>query len=237
MAVGSYDYTGSVYIYRKSSNRWIEEQKLAAPSPMNKDFGKTVKVKGNRVAVGDRMYGFDPEGAVFLYEYNKRTQSWNEGVAENIIRNKDCAGRFGVYFELVNDHELMIGCPEDEKWTGSVYYYSRLGYGSPYELKQRITASDGVEGDRFGQTDQFSIDGSIMIVGQYKQTNAKSYVFKRNKDNEWIEYTFIPAPNSDTIYFGDRLSLAGNKAVIASTDNAFMYNLEACLDNDLAIDK
>jgi hypothetical protein len=38
----------------------------------------------------------------------------------------------------------------------------------------------------------------------------------------------IPAPELETWYFGDQVELPGSKVVIASTENAYLYDLTEC---------
>jgi len=50
MVVGSYGFQGSVYVYCRTKGVRPNETKLAPYRSMNKDFGETVKVGGNRIA-------------------------------------------------------------------------------------------------------------------------------------------------------------------------------------------
>lgn len=148
MVVSSYDFQGSVYVLHYTNGTWVHQQKITPSNALNKDFGGVVKVKGKRIAIGDRMYGYDPEGAVFLYEYNEFSKSW-EMISDGVLSNDDCDGRFGVNIALANDHELMVGCPKQNGWAGVVYHYSQQAYGSSYTLQQEIHASGGAAGNRW----------------------------------------------------------------------------------------
>jgi len=222
MVVSSSAYQGSVYVYHlQTDNSWAFETKLTPTSALNKDYGGVVKVKGKRIAVGDRMYGYDPEGIVYLYEYNDL--SW---VPESTITNPECDGRFGVNLALEGENEIYAGCPIQSKKTGVVYYYSSV-YGV-YVLQQELSASHGVPNSRFGQTQQIAVDGNLLVIGEHVQ-NGMATVFRRTDiDSNWTEISSIESPPNSTSYFSDQVAMSGNNLVIASADNSYAYSLAAC---------
>merc|ERR1712087_667621 len=228
IVVGAWDFQGSVYVFRRTNNTWIQETKIKANESMNKDFGSAVKVKGNRMAVGDRWFGNDPQGVVYLYEYNKMPGNWT---LEGKIQNEDCGvGRFGVVLELANDHDLLVGCPLRQKKTGAVYHYAQLEVGGEYTLQQGLTASNGDKGDRFGGPQQIGVDGDIMVIGEYVKNDGIAHVYVRDQGNEWTEVAKIDEPRGSAgTYFSDQIALSGNKVVIGSSENVYSYDLKDCL--------
>ena len=222
MVVSSSAYQGTVYVYHLQTNgTWAFETKLTPTSALNKDYGGVVKVKGKRLAVGDRMYGYDPEGIVYLYEYNDL--SW---VLEATITNPECDGRFGVNLALEGENDLFIGCPIQEKKTGVVYYYSSVD--GVYLLQQELSASNGAPNSRFGQTQQIAVDGNLLVIGEHVEKGRAS-VFKRTDVNSnWTEISSIEGPTDSTSYFSDQLAMSGDNLVIASADNSYAYSLAAC---------
>ena len=226
MAIGSYDYQGSVYVYRRIEDTWVNETKLTPNLPMNKDFGKAVKIKGDRLAVGDRLYGFSPEGALFLYDYDNQEEDWIEA---QDVHNDECQGRFAVHFELAGDNDLIIGCPKQDKWSGISFVYHRESKESSYKLQQELVGSTVDQGDRFGQTQQISIDGDMMAISEYAE-DGNSYIYVRGElsGDNWTEVSIIPPPDSEESYFGDQLALSGSRVVISGNNNAYLYDLEKC---------
>ena len=222
MVVSSSAYQGSVYVYHlQNDGTWAFETKLTPNSALNKDFGGVVKVKGTRLAVGDRMFGYDPEGIVYLYKYNEL--SW---VPESTITNPECDGRFGVNLALEGENDLFIGCPLQQKRTGVVYYYSSVD--GVYILQQELGASHGVPNSRFGQTQQIAVDGNLLVIGEHVQ-NGMATVFRRTDiDSNWTEISSIVSPQNSTSYFSDQVAMSGNNLVIASADNSYAYSLAAC---------
>jgi len=222
MAVSSSAYQGSVYVYHlQTDGTWSFKTKLTPNSALNKDYGGVVKVKGKRIAVGDRMYGYDPEGIVYLYEYNDL--SW---VPESTITNPECDGRFGVNLALEGENEIYVGCPIQSKKTGVVYYYSSVD--GVYVLQQELSASHGVPNSRFGQTQQIAVDGNLLVIGEHVQ-NGMATVFRRTDiDSNWTEISSIESPPNSTSYFSDQVAMSGNNLVIASADNSYAYSLAAC---------
>ena len=60
-----YERVGSVYIYRRTESTWVQEAKLAPKDQNTEEFGTSLAITGNVVAVEDYLYGHYNKGAVF----------------------------------------------------------------------------------------------------------------------------------------------------------------------------
>lgn len=222
-------WIGSAYVYRRTETTWVQEAKLAPHDSILQNFGSSVSVKGNLVAVGDYWYGEGNEGAVFVYEYDSSSSSWVH--MDHALHNINCDGGFGSSLAWTHDDGLIIGCHAENSGTGAVYYYQSIDSdtGFHFALNQKIIASDGTYDFNFGFLNGIAVDESIMIVGTCKGANGKAYVFTQ-MDNFWIEVAKIEAPTGDP-FFGCSVTLSSQNAFISSTNNVYYYKLEKCQEN------
>ena len=226
---------GAAYIYiRRAENIQITRAKLN-PAGSRLEFGSSVAIKGNVVAVGNPKYGRTPadvffslnkhkeKGAVFIYTYDTRS---GYELSELPIHNTYCKQWFGYSVELTDDRGLFVGCPLDENNSGSVYFYTQSDDNEgEFILLQTIEPSDGgADADDFGW--DIAEDGNIVAIGTHKESRGKVYVFSRI-NGDWTEVAIIDAPEGD-VYFGESLALSGNTLVISSRHNAYSYLLDGC---------
>ena len=73
----------------------------------------------------------------------------------------------------------MIGCPGDERRTGSVYYYTLAVLGDQYVPQQKITTVHGALNDNLANSHQIVVDGDIMVVGTDKLTEGTVHIFSK----------------------------------------------------------
>ena len=212
---------GSVFVYRRVNDTWVQEEKLAPNDSKLEEFGIIMSVKGNLLAVADVMYGDDDEGAVFVYGFDASSKSWKQ--LNGPLTNGDCGDLFGASVVLTDNKDLLIGCPYDNRITGAVYYYSLSSTGDRYVLQQKITASDGAPGDWFGTIYQMAVDGDAMLVS----SEDKAYVFIQD-NNVWTEVAKIDAPTQDSYWFGALVAMSGRKILINSFTTVYSYLLEEC---------
>ena len=121
--------------------------------------------------------------------------------------------QFG-YHVSVDGNTIVVGAYIDDNDrgtdSGSIYVYTRSSAGASFGNQQKITASDGAEGDNFGFS--VSVYGNTLVVGAYSDddrgTDAGSvYVFTR--------------PNFSVDLFGSDL-LVGS---ISYEGSAYIYDV------------
>jgi hypothetical protein len=92
--------------------------------------------------------------------------------------------------------------------SGSVRAFSQL---------QLLTASDGVDGDQFG--DQIALDGDYLLEGNFRADDdtGAAYIFERDSSGTWNEIVRLSGNDTTELdYFGQDVALQGNTAVIGA---------------------
>ena len=118
----------------------------------------------------------------------------------------------------INGDVALIGANGDDDYgndSGSAYVFR--WNGSNWVEEQKLLASDGAAGDRFGQG--ISISGDVALVAAPGSVGA--YVFRWNGSN-WVEEQKLLASDDG---FGDSVSISGDVALLgASGENDKGYN-------------
>ena len=127
---------------------------------------------------------------------------------------------FGDSIALSSD-TMVVGAPRayasGHPESGAVYVFTRSGSG--WTQQQKITASDGSEGDRFGWP--VALSGDTVMIGAYYNANAAGavYVFTRT-GTTWTQQAKLVQPDGITGHFGSAVAISGDTAVIG----AFLAN-------------
>lgn len=236
------DMAGSAFVFRQNPNNasdWTEEAKFTPPDFGVQNFGNSVLVKGDFVVVAADHYGDDTEGAVFFYEYDPLSQLWMN-LTNQTLFNEDCDGNFGTSLAFTGEDGLLVSCPMKDDATGVVYYYQRVDKDDgpwEYVLTQTIRAKGGKPLDKFGGNNKhitMNPKGDFMAIGTYDEVtygaNGVMYLFSKF-DNSWLQVGKIDPP-PDTAYFGDKAVMAGDRVLISSWENAFLYEMTCVEDRD-----
>jgi hypothetical protein len=148
-----------------------------------------------------------------------------------------------VFFNGVEVDEIINnGVSLDSCFFDGVEVFKKMVASIPPTIfKQKLTASDGAAGDRFGSSVSLSGDGSVALVGAYadddKGTNSGSaYIFTRN-GSTWTEQAKLVASDGasdDRFGYSVSLSSDGNTALIGAyldddkgTDSGAAYVYES----------
>ena len=122
---------------------------------------------------------------------------------------------FGESVSISGDYAI-VGA-EEHGSKGAAYIYVRSG--TDWSEQEKITASDGANGDYFGCS--VSINGDYAIVGAYGDDDKGSgagaaYVFVRS-GTDWTEQTKLTASDgaaSDN--FGESVSINGDSVIVSA---------------------
>lgn len=209
-AHGESDGRGAAYVFVKSGDIWIEEQKLVASDGAELDrFGSSVSLGTDRILVG--AYGADAfRGAAYVFV--KSGASWTE--EQRIVASDGAAGEnFGYSVSLAGERAL-VGAFGSGAARGAAYVFVRGG--SVWTEEQKLVASDGAADDTFGWS--ISVAGDRALVGAPGHDGARgaAYVFVRN-GSAWAEEQELVANDGVGFdNFGNAVSLAGDRALVGA---------------------
>lgn len=214
-------------------------------------FGNAVALSGDgsTLAIGayaedsdgsaDTNNGIDGAGAVYVFKrtVSASTVSWAQVAYVKAELPVIAGDNFGFSVSLSEDgNRLAVGAPgRDNVGTneGAVYVYSGPNYDTPFA----ITASDGQDSDRFGQSVALSDDGLHLAVGANLEDGGAGdpasnsgavYVYTdgMGTGTSWLEDDILraPAPQADA-QLGVSVALNQDGSVLAAG---------AWLEDDLA---
>ena len=138
---------------------------------------------------------------------------------------------FGKSVAISGDR-VVVGARDENDSTGSAYIFERDETGTWTEV-QKITASDGAAGDRFGFT--VSISGDSVVAGALNEEVA--YIFERDEVGTWTEVQKITASDgAEGDDFGNSVSISGDSVVVGAyrddNDNVFQSGSAYLFERD-----
>ena len=183
------DGPGSAYIFKNNGGTWIEQQKLtASDGEIWDEFGTSVSIDGDYSVVGAQ---FDDDiGSAYIFKRERET--WNEE-AKLTSSDSELDDCFGISASLCGEY-AVIGGWGDGNFTGAAYVFKRSG--TTWTEEAKLTASDGLPGDRFGVS--VSTNGEYTTIGTVNNEGwtGAAYIFKRS-DTNWTEEQKITASDGE----------------------------------------
>ncbi len=176
-------------------------------------FGISVAIHGDAAVIGASHFGvpfFDP-GAAHIFRFDGAT--W---VHEQKLLAAD--GVFGDEFGhsvAIDGNTAVVGARSDDDWQGSAFVF-RFN-GTTWDQQQKLVASDGVLGDRFGRS--AAIVGDTIMIGATTDDGAGStYVF-RFDGSSWVQAQELGAADAGQglgRLFGSSVAMQPGRAVIGA---------------------
>ena len=202
----------------------------------NSNFGEMVEISsdGNYAIVGSPRQdtGGTDTGAVYIYV--RSGSSWSQQVK---LQSSDRTTnyRFGTDVSLSDDGTYaIIGANYGNSGHGSAYIFIRSG--TSWSQQAILTASDSVNGARYGESVSISSDGTYVIVGAPYDTPSSlsnagsSYVYIRS-GTSWTQQAKLVTSDiqgGDTAGFHVTISGDGNYAMMgAHQEDTGGYNAGA----------
>lgn len=180
---------GAVYIFRRNGSTYeLLGSALNALTPQNYDFFCKVALSsdGSTLAVG--AMGYDGyKGAVFVFQ-------WDGSNYSNCQRlgtvNQTNGEELGKCISISADGSTVVaGASAYNSNRGAVYVFRRNG--SSYAQVNKLTASDGINGDGFGISVAVSGDGGRVAAGAYNDDETygeqgSAYLYRWN-GSEYVQ--------------------------------------------------
>jgi len=212
------DSSGSAYIFRYNGSNWVQQQKLTASDGAPQDFfGISVCLSGDVCIVGAKRDD-SLTGSAYIFRYDG--SNWIE--EQKVTASDGEAGDwFGCSVSL-DANVCVVGAYCDQidgvsKGSAYVFRYN----GTNWIEQQRLSVSDGSEGDFFGGS--VSIDANICVVGSpCNGFSGSAYVFRYEDGNwdEWQKLTAFDGAADDN--FGTSLSVGASLCLVgAPADDSF----------------
>ena len=230
--------SGAVYLYTMTSGELIETQKVTpADTHAVQRFGHRVLFHEGQLIVSserDNELG-DQAGAVYVYE--QVASQWM--LKSKLTANDGAAGdHFGWDMTIAAD-QLIVSAYSDtnvnDVHAGALYVFEKTG--GNWQQVDKLTASDGQAGDRFGIS--LASDQDRMVVGAHTADGAAIdsgavYLFEFDGAN-WQETRRMEASNgqfedrlgTDLAIDGDTIMVAAQFTDIGAVNAGSVYVFES----------
>ena len=206
---------GSVYVFTRQGESWVETQKLTASDGVARDrFGWSVAISNSTIVVGalpDRIGGSFFEEPVYVF--TRREGSW---VEEQRLISSD-GGRFDEFgwSVAVSGSTVVVGAIRSAL-QGAAYVFTRQA--GIWVEEQKLTPSDGALFEEFGWS--IAVNGSTIVISaistNHLELQGAAYVFTRHGE-EWVEeQKLTPSDGLEFDEFGYSVAISGSTVVVAA---------------------
>ena len=210
--------SGSAYIFERNTDdgSWpaTETQKLTASDGAEEDrFGWCVFVSGVTAVIG-APYNDDKRGSAYVFEKNSTSGNWTQ--KQKLTASDGAEDDFFGNSVSVYNNTAVIGVHDDDDKRGSAYVFEKNSTSGNWTQKQKLTASDGAEEDRFGQ--YVSVYNNTAVIGAFHDDDKRgsAYVFEYSSGN-WMQTAKLTASDGEVDdWFGQSVSVYNNTAVIGA---------------------
>lgn len=219
-------WTGVAYVFVLQGGVWTQQVRLFPGSNgiNGEQFGESVAISGNTVAVGARHAKFDNsvEGQVHgaVYVYTRTGTAW--ALQQRIMAADTAKGlTFGQAVDLEGD-QLVVGAsrtypqlPPAQTPSAGVYSFVRVG--NTWSQQQKLTCSDCLA---FGQ--EVALEGNTLLAPSQNTVVGTSIgpglviAYTRLGSSWGAPQQLVPNDPSVTACFGSSVSVSGDIAVIGA---------------------
>lgn len=212
---------GAAYVFTRENGEWNQQAKLVADDGAAGDqFGTGVAVQGDHVLVGATHVEVDgnvEQGAV--YHFQRDGEVWTQQ-DKLVPAAGDENDRFGSNIDISDDTALIgAGSVNQDGVLAEAAWVYTLD-GDSWSEQAMLTASDGVQGDHFGNSG--ALDGDTALVGAPMATTDGStsqgagYIFTRS-GGVWSEDArLVAAAGGGGDAAAGAVGLSGDTAVLGA---------------------
>ncbi len=202
---------GAAYVYQRIEGTWAEVQKLTASDGAASDqFGRSVAIDGDYAIVG-------ASGGAYVFQHVDGT--WTEApkltAADGTVEDG-----FGASVAIAGAYAI-VGANGDDNDRGSragaAYAFQRVG--TTWTQLQKLTATDGTAGDRFGYS--VAMDGDYAIIGAWwdddLEFQAGSAYLYQQAGGAWSEVAkLVAGDGAEGDRFGGSVAIGGADVLVGA---------------------
>jgi len=226
--------SGAVYVFRRNGAVWQQEAYLKASNAQATDeFGSSVAIRGDRIAVGAIRKGASI-GAAYVFRRNGTV--WQE---EATFPGTDPGAGFGISVAL-DDQRLVVGsryANAAKTFAGAAFVYLRAG--TAWSLESTLTAPNArnvaigtltfgtrvaLHGDLIAVSDPFEDGGSKGINGDMADTSVQNagavYLYRRGVAGWTFEAYVKPATVAPEQRFGAEIAIEADRLVVGAPQDS-----------------
>ena len=212
---------GAAYVYHRIGGMWVEQMPklLASDAAPDDEFGR-VALDGNTAVVSALFDDDNGADAGAVYIFTRSNGIWTEQ-AKLLASDGAPDHNFGRGLAIDGD-TLVVGANRGNgnvDDAGAAYIFTRTN--GVWTEQAKVIASDGVQGDRFGGSND--IDGDTAVISsifndEQGDRSGAAYIFTRSNGN-WTEQAKLLASDGMIEDQFGRPAISGNTVVIGAPRN------------------
>ncbi len=222
----------TAFLFREDMGTWSFFKEL--PNEFQggeSNYGDSVAISGDIIAVGDGLSPPNRNGAVAIYRRDEGgADQW--GFVKDLFASDPVRGLdFG--FALALDGDILVGgAPGDDEHansagilgSGAVFVFERdQGGADAFGETAKVTLGESGADSRFGNT--VAVDGSYAVIGapqgrEFGPRSGAAYIYKR-EGGIWSYLVTLQPTGVDSLdSFGYMVDISGDIAVVNLSGNA-----------------
>ena len=211
--------SGSAYVFIRTGTTWTQQAKLLASDGQAGDsFGSSVSISGDTALIGARWDDDNGNKAGSAYVFTRTGTTWTQQ-AKILPADAEAEDRFGGSVSLDGDTAVISAWFDNDNGNGSGSAYVFTRTGTTWTQQAKLLASDGQEGDDFGDV---SLCGDTALIGAALDDDngvdsGSAYVFVRTGTTWTQQAKLLPSDGAPGDQFSRwAVSLDGDTALIGA---------------------
>jgi len=220
--------SGSAYVLIWTGTTWAFQAKLLASDGQAGDsFGSSVSISGDTALIGARWDDDNGNKAGSAYVFTRTGTTWTQQ-AKILPADGEAEDRFGGSVSLDGDTAIISAWFDNDNGNGSGSAYVFIRTGTTWTQQAKLIASDGQEGDDFGDV---SLCGDTALIGAALDDDngvdsGSAYIFVRT-GTTWTQQAKLLASDGQA---GDQFS----RWAVSLDDDTALIGAEG--DDDKGVD-
>lgn len=222
--------SGAVHYLKRNVITEIWEKYFSISGFEKSNYGTSVAISGDYAIVGEQKKHSQKSGVAYINKKSIQADGsiiWKHTTKLTPILNQT-NDLFGSIVSISGNY-AVVGVRLSDGIAGAVYVFEKQENSEDWIQMAKLTESDR---DYFGS--DVSVSGNQIIVGTENEVAAGSaYIYQLDDEtNQWILQKKLTAADSDLDqYFGNKVSIFEDFAVVAAKNSAYIYKRNSSTGN------